>query len=56
MGKEEIAKLLIQAVEDVGERCLPILEDMVAAQDQGTDQVLCEAMEEKLNFLESTVP
>ena len=56
LGKDEIAKLLIQTVEKVGERCLPILEDMAAAQDQGTGQVSCEGMEEELDFLVSTVP
>lgn len=49
LGSYEIAELLIQTVENVGERCLPILEDMAAAQGQGTeagpDQVSSERME-----------
>ena len=34
LAKNETANLLIETVENVGERCLPILEDMAAAQDK----------------------
>ncbi|RDW75429.1 hypothetical protein BP6252_06571 [Coleophoma cylindrospora] len=34
LGKDEIAEMLVKAAENVGERCLPILEEMAAAQSQ----------------------
>lgn len=32
LGKDEVAELLVKVAENVGERCLPILEEMAAAQ------------------------
>jgi hypothetical protein len=34
VGKGEMATLLVRAVEDVGEMCVPLLEQLVAAQDR----------------------
>ncbi|KAF2184010.1 hypothetical protein K469DRAFT_784764 [Zopfia rhizophila CBS 207.26] len=39
LGKDEVAELLAKAVENVEERCLPILEEMAAAQGQGEGAV-----------------
>lgn len=36
-GEDKIPELLIKAVEEVGEKCLPILEQMEAIQDQSTE-------------------
>lgn len=36
-GEDKIPELLIKAVKEVGQKCLPILEQMAAIQDQSTD-------------------
>ncbi|KAA8646044.1 fungal specific transcription factor domain-containing protein [Aspergillus tanneri] len=39
LSREETAKLLVQAAENVEKRCLPLLEEMAAAQGQGEKAV-----------------
>lgn len=36
-GEDKIPELLVKAVEEVGQKCLPILEQMAAVQDQSTE-------------------
>jgi hypothetical protein len=58
LGEKEVTRLLFKAVEDVGEKCLPILEGIAASIEEldETQQSMAVEMINDWNFLASVNP